>query len=38
VHAEQITAQEFRSLVWKRRRELLQFLRWAARMRQEART
>ncbi len=36
VHAERIEPQEFRSLVWKRRRELMQFLRWAARMRPRA--
>jgi hypothetical protein len=36
VHAERITPQEFRGLVWRRRRELLRFLRWAARMLQEA--
>jgi hypothetical protein len=35
-HAERITPPEFRGLVWSRRPELLRFLRWAARMRQEA--
>jgi hypothetical protein len=36
VHAEQIAPPEFRNLVWRRRWELLRFLRWAARMRREA--
>jgi hypothetical protein len=36
VHADRLTPGEFRSLVWKRRRELTQFLRWAARMQREA--
>jgi len=38
VHAERIAPSEFRSLVWKRRRELQRFLRWVARMRHEAGT
>lgn len=36
VHAESLTPREFRALVWKRRRELLRFLRWAGRMRRAA--
>ena len=31
LHAERITFAEFWSFVWKQRRELLRYLRWAAR-------
>jgi hypothetical protein len=32
IHADAITPREFRSFVWKQRRELLRFLRWAGKM------
>ena len=35
-HADSITPRQFRSFVWEHRRELLRFLRWAARMRQQS--
>jgi hypothetical protein len=33
LHADQITFSTFWAFVWRRRRELLRFLRWAERMR-----
>jgi len=35
LHAGSIAPSQFRSFVWEHRRELLRFLRWAARMRQQ---
>lgn len=35
-HADRITPRQFRGFVWEHRAELLDFLRWAERMRQEA--
>jgi len=32
IHAENITAPEFRNFVWEHRSELLRFLHWAGRM------
>jgi hypothetical protein len=34
-HADAVTPRQFRGFVWEHRRELLRFLRWAARMRQQ---
>jgi len=38
LHAERITFTQFWGFVWKQRRELLRYLRWAARMRQNSGT
>ena len=32
IHAEQLTRQSFFRLLWRERRRLLKFLRWAAEM------
>jgi hypothetical protein len=37
LHADRISPAEFRAFLWHRRRELLRFLRWAARMESAAR-
>jgi hypothetical protein len=37
LHAENITARDFWRLMWKQRRDLWRFLRWAARMAAETR-
>jgi len=35
VHADRLTRQEFFRLLWRERRRLREFLRWAAEMEQE---
>jgi hypothetical protein len=37
LHADRITPAEFRAFLWNHRRELLRFLRWAAKMESAAR-
>jgi len=37
LHADRITPAEFRAFLWNHRRDLLRFLRWAAKMESAAR-
>lgn len=38
LHADRISGAQFRKFVWRHRREMLRFLRWAARMEQRAKS